>query len=249
MASNMLFLKSDKTHLLVMASATQHRLYENYEVELDTGLETILPQNHKRLLVSEFSSNFKCNEHIKDNELSLHRQLTTKINSLQKISYAASFSTRRIIANGIVISRIIYAIKLWGGANDYLLKILQVLQNRAARFVTKLDIYTSQRVLLFQCGWMSVKQLAAYHSLVLVYKTKTEQKPVFLSESLSKPFQIRTRAASTGVLVDNLKTTSVISKFSFMSISTKLWNTLPSQIRYSRKSPEVQVQAENLGQG
>ena len=74
---------------------------------------------------------------------------------------------------------------------------------------------------------MSVKQLAAYHSLVLVYKTKTEQKPVFLAESLSKPFQIRTRAASTGALVDNLKTTSDISKFSFMSISTKL----PPQIR------------------
>ena len=59
MASNMLVLKSDKTHLLVMASATQHRLYDNYEVELITGLETILPQNHKRLLGSEFSSNFK----------------------------------------------------------------------------------------------------------------------------------------------------------------------------------------------
>ena len=231
MASNRLVLNSDKTHLLVMASTTQHRLYDNYEVELDTGLETILPQNHERLLGCEISSNFKWNEHIKDNELSLHRQLTSRINALQKISYAASFSTRKMIANGIVISRIIYAIQLWGGANDYLLKILQVLQNRAARFVTRLDIYTSQRVLLLQCGWMSVKQLAAYHSLVLVYKTKTEQKPVFLAESLSKPFQIRTRAASTGALVDNLKTTSEISKLSFISISTKLWNTLPPQIR------------------
>ena len=80
--------------------------------------------------------------------------------------------------------------------------------------------------------------------LVLVYKTKTEQKPVFLSESLSKPFQIRTRAASTGVLVDNLKTTNVISKFSYETMEHP---TTTDQV--SRKSPEVQIQAENLGQG
>ena len=102
--------------------------------------------------------------------------------------------------------------------------------------MTKLDIFTSQRVLLLQCGWMSVKQLAAYHSLVQVYKTKHEKKPVFLSKSISKSFLQNTRAASTGALVDNQKTKSDISKYSFISISTKLWNQLPPQIR----------QAENL---
>ena len=46
MAANKLVLNIEKTHLLVMASATQHRLHGNYGVELDTGNEIILPEEH-----------------------------------------------------------------------------------------------------------------------------------------------------------------------------------------------------------
>ena len=42
MAAKKLVLNSDKTHLLVMASSTQHRLHGNYRVQLDTGAEIIL---------------------------------------------------------------------------------------------------------------------------------------------------------------------------------------------------------------
>ena len=136
-----------------------------------------------------------------------------------------------MIANGIVISRIIYVIQLWGGTKDYLLQMLQVLQNKAARFVTKCDVFTSQKKLLLQCGWMSIKQLVEYHSLVLVYKTKSEQKPVFLHETLSKSFSYRTRASSTGSILLNQPSTGDISKESFVYKSTRMWNSLPPHIR------------------
>ena len=141
-----------------------------------------------------------------------------------------------MIANGIVISRIIYAIQLWSGTSDYLIKMLQVLQNKAARFVTKLDIFTSQKTLLLQCGWLSVRQLGEFHSLVQIFKTKQEQKPVFLHNILSKTFNYRTRAASTGSLVLNQAITGDISRDSFLAKSTRRWNTLPPHIK----------QAENL---
>jgi hypothetical protein len=118
-----------------------------------------------------------------------------------------------------------------GGTTEYLLKMLQVLQNKAARFVTKLDIFTSQKTLLLQCGWLSVKQLAEYHSLVLVFKTKMEQKTVFLSKIVSRTFNCRTRASSTGSLVMNQKISGDISRDAFISKSTRMWNTLPPQIK------------------
>jgi hypothetical protein len=245
MAANKLVLNSEKTHLLVMASRTQHRLHGNYGVELDTGNEIILPQEHERLLGCEISNDFTWKEHIQDNEYSLQRQITSRINALKKISYSASFQTRKMIANGVVISRIIYVISLWGGTNDYLLKMLQVLQNRAARFVTKKDIFTSQKQLLLECGWMSVRQLAAFHSLVQVYKTLCSQKPVTLHNTLSKSFSYRTRAASTGALVDNIKSTSEISKQSFLVCSTKLWNELPPLVRQARNIRQFKLQLKN----
>ena len=157
MASNRLVLNSDKTHLLVMASERNHKSHGNFGVILDTGTETILPQSHEKMLGCNISSNFSWNHHLRDDEYSLNRQLTSRINPLRKISYSASFATRKMIANGIVLSRIIYVIQIWGGTHDYLLKMLQILQNKAARFVTNLDIFTSQAKLLQQCGWLSVK--------------------------------------------------------------------------------------------
>ena len=116
--------------------------------------------------------------------------------------------------------------------------MLQALQNKAARFVTQNDIFTSQKQLLLQRGWMSVRQLVVYHDMVQIFKTMTEQKTVSLHKSLSKSFTHRTRAASTGGLVDNYRTTRDITKESFLVRSTKSWNLLPPETR----------QAENLQQ-
>ena len=245
MAANKLVLNTDKTHLLVMASERQHRLYGNYGVELDTGNEIILPEEHDRLLGCQIKCNFRWVEHLLNNEASLQRQITSRINALKKISYAATFKTRKMVANGVIMSRIIYAIQLWGGASDFLLNILQVLQNRAARIVTRKCIYTSQKELLKQCGWLNVRQLVFLHDMVLVYKTLREKKPVSLYKSLSKSFTYRTRAASTGALVDNYRTTKDLTKGSFLIRATKAWNTLPPEVRVARSLPVFKSMLKN----
>ena len=67
-----------------------------------------------------------------------------------------------MIANGIFMSRLIFVIPLWGGGCEkYLIKALQVVHNKAAKFVTKSGRYTSVKQLLTQCGWLSVSQLTA----------------------------------------------------------------------------------------
>ena len=198
-------------------------------------LELCSTQGAKQFCLS-ISSNLQWNQHLRDDEFSLNRQLTSRINALKKISHSASFATRKMITNGIIIYRLIYVIQLWGGASEYLLKILQVLQNKAARFVTKLDIFTSQEKLLKQCGWLSVKLLVDFHSLVMLFKTKVVQKPAFLHKTLRKTFNYRTRAASSGSIVFNYSISGDIAKSAFICRSTKLWNTLPTHVK----------QAENI---
>ena len=231
MASNRLVLNSDKTHLLVMASKLKHKKHGDYGVFLDTGNELILPKDHEKLLGCHISSDFTWNEHLENNEFSLQRQITSRINALRKIGHSASFETRKMVANGIVISRIIYVIQVWGGTKEYLIKMLQVLQNKAARFVTKLDIFTSQKTLLLQCGWLSVKQLVEYHSLVMIFKAKSDKKPVFMEKAISKTFQYRTRASTSGCILENEKISSDISKESFLIKSTRMWNRLPPHVK------------------
>ena len=90
-----------------------------------------------------------------------------------------------MIANGIFISKLIYLMPVWLGCDKYLVDTLQVCQNKAARLVTRLGRFTPTKVLLQQCGWLSVKQLMVYHSLVLLHQVFRNQKPDYLFKKIT----------------------------------------------------------------
>ena len=184
MSQNKLVLNGDKTHLLVMASLSKHRKHQNFGITLDTGSEEIEPISSEKLLGAKLSNNFTWNLHIRDDDHSMFRTLTCKINALYKISLVTSFKTRKMVASGLILSTLNYIIQVYGGCSGYLLKMLQVLQNKAARIVTKLPWMTPTSVLLTQCGWLSVLQLIKYHSLVLMFKVKKDKRPHYLYEKI-----------------------------------------------------------------
>ena len=141
-----------------------------------------------------------------------------------------------MLGNGLVISSLIHMIQVWGGTNSYLINILQVLQNRAARLVTKLGWGTSTKVLLDQCGWLSVKQLVEYHSLILVYKIKSKRKPEYLYNKLSVPFTSNTRQSVGNTLENKIKESRIeyeLNRTSFIPRTILSWNKIPSNIRLS----------------
>ena len=99
------------------------------------------------------------------------------------------------------MSKLIYLMPVWMGCEEYLVNALQVCQNKAARTVTRLDRFTSTKVLLLQCGWLSVRQLMLYHSLVLLYKTMKYKKPEYLYQKVTSGYhKPRTRQAAAATL-------------------------------------------------
>ena len=104
-------------------------------------------------------------------------QLRRGRNKRRRRRWVRSFKNRKLIANGIFLSKLSYLIALWGGCNLNLLSSLQTLQNKAARIVTKLDWATPTSVLLTQCGWLSVHQLVVYHSVVMVFNVLQTKQP------------------------------------------------------------------------
>ena len=108
------------------------------------------------------------------------------MNGLKKVSVNASFSTRLMIANGVVMSKLAYLITLWGGAQQYLLDAIQVQQLAAARVVCGYGCYRwSRRKLLDKVGWLSVRQLILYHTVIQAHKTLITGVPKPLYQSLS----------------------------------------------------------------
>ena len=242
MAMNKLFLNSDKTHLLVITSAQQHAKHNNFGIQLNTGSETIQPSNDERLLGAQVSNNFTWNSHIVDNDKSMIKMITSRINALMKVSWSADFMTRKMIGNAIVMSRIVYLVQVYGNASEYLLKGLQILQNKAARVVTRLPWGTETGLLLNQVGWLSVRQLVAFHSLILVFKIKTENKPAALKLRFRDNFVYRTRQATSNELVRCETPRTETSKKAFVCSSTIMWNTLPPQLRKTEKLEKFKLE-------
>ena len=115
--------------------------------------------------------------------------------------------------------------------------MLQVAQNNAARYITKSSWYTSKTELMDKCNWLSVKQLAAYHSLVVTYKTMLSQQPRYLYEKFSSPYPCNTRLSTTNsIRIDgsfNADLSVAVSSFRWRASS--LYNTLPASLRAETK--------------
>ena len=158
-------------------------------------------------------------------------QITSRLNALKKVSRISNFKTRKMIANGIVISKFIYLVQIWGGTSEFLISLLQKLQNQAARLVTKLDWRTPVSTLLRQCGWLSIQQLYAYHSLVQILKVKSEKRPEYINEKFSKGFGHHTRLSSNNCIRIQNHISSDLGKQNFTYKAALLWNKLPPNIK------------------
>ena len=197
MNSNKLVINADKTHLMVMG--TKRMAAMRREVSIQAGTFKISPTESETLLGGKLHQSMQWNEHIRDGESSLMRQLTTRINGLKKISVNATFQTRLMVANGAVMSKMAYLITLWGGAQLYLLKSLQVQQLTAARTVCGYFSYGwSKRKLLGRVGWLSVRQLIQFHTILQAHKTIKTGQPRPMFHSISTDHPRNTRSAASG---------------------------------------------------
>ena len=89
--------------------------------------------------------------------------------------------------------KVCYLVQLWGGCEGYLLHSLQVQLNKAARHVTGMSHFTPTRRLMKKCGWLTVKQLAKYHTIIMVHKTLMTNKPMYMNSRLRTEHSYRTR--------------------------------------------------------
>ena len=227
MGDNKLVINDDKTHLLVMGAGGAKVQAARSEVRIDTGTVMVTPVETEKLLGLNIHQSLKWREHIITNKKSMTKTLTTRLNALKKLSVNASFKTRLMVANSCFMSIIIYMISVWGGTEDYVVKAVQVMQNKAARCVTKLGWFTPTGRLLLQCNWLSINQLIFFHTALQIWRVSKTKCPVYIDTKLQLS---NTRSSAQGNLRVPVVERSVSSK-SFMVKSAVIWNQIPPEIR------------------
>ena len=132
------------------------------------------------------------------------------------------------------MTKLTYLIQVWGGCDSYLLKSLQIVQNKVARVVTRKSWSTPVKVLLSECGWLSVTQLATFHTVLLVFKVLQTGSPAALAGMFSTEYECATRQASQGFIKPSskkkvAKSGLVASSFRYRALNQ--FNLLPAEIR------------------
>ena len=182
-----------------------------------------------------------------DNFPGLFTQLSQRVGMLQKLVRIVPRSKFIMLSQGIFTSKVLYCLQVfgnvWGFGYDessrksfgFTLedsRRLQVLQNKVCRMKTGLGYDKSTKELLAASRDMSIHQLTAYHTLVMVKKIKTNRKPEYLDRRL--PFitfeedAVRPRRQQNKIYVQQ---TLNISRAGFIYRGSLLWNQLPDQLR------------------
>ena len=227
MNSNKLVINPDKTHLMVMAN--QKDTAKRKEVTMMAGGYIIKPSESEKLLGGQLHQSLHWKLHIRDHKGSLINQLGSRLNGLKKVCVNASFDTKLMVANGVVMSKLAYLITLWGGAQQYLLNAVQVQQLAAARAVCGFGCWRwSKRKLLDKMGWLSVKQLVFYHTVLQVHKTLKTGMPKPLHQSLTGAYPRHTRRAASGQIRHDENFSSQ-STFKYRAMQS--YNSVPVSVR------------------
>ena len=256
LTANKLKVNDDKTHLLVMSTRQKRQHRDTSSITITTPTAIITPSKVERLLGAQVHHDMHWKEHLLDNDDSLLTSLVKRSSAIKKISRTASFKTRKMIANGIYMSKLIYLMPVWMGCEDYLANALQVNMNKVARLVTRLDIYTPTSVLMQQCGWLTVRQLMAYHSLMLLHKTLKNQTPTYLFQKVTSSFeQYNTRQAAdyeaalaeAGVMeqagVEECELE--LTRNSWCWTSVRWYNRLPPNLRAENKAGKFKTRLKD----
>ncbi len=138
------------------------------------------------------------------------------------------------LVHAFMTSRLDYCNALLGGCPASSINKLQVVQNAAARVLTRSRKYDHITPILQSLHWLPIKYRISYKILLLTYKALNGLAPAYLTSLLSHYNPSRSlRSQNSGLLVVPRIAKSTKGGRAFSYLAPKLWNSLPDNVRGS----------------
>ncbi len=126
-----------------------------------------------------------------DNNLSFYRHISSickteffYLKNISKLRPMLSISKAEIFINAFMTSRLDYCNALLGGCSARLINKLRMVQNAAARVLTKTRNYDHISPVLSTLHWLPIRHLIDFKILLITYKDLNGLAPRYLSELL-----------------------------------------------------------------
>jgi hypothetical protein len=183
---------------------------------------------------------------LEDHVKNVCRVCNYHIKGLRSLRTSLDSSTAETIGRSIVMSRLDYCNSLLIGTSRRNIHRLQMVQNNLARVVSGVNFRENVHQVLTALHWLPVEQRIKFKVNVLVFKSRINCLPDYLSKDLtlySSVRPIRSGLQNTYV-VPRVK--NEIAKHSFSYAGPKQWNDLPDSIRSISSLPVFKKQLKTF---
>uniref|UniRef100_A0A669D7L0 Reverse transcriptase domain-containing protein n=1 Tax=Oreochromis niloticus TaxID=8128 RepID=A0A669D7L0_ORENI len=223
MAENFLQLNENKTEVLLCAPDRHIPSIINALGPLSTFVKPSV-----RNLGIILDPALTLDSHVK----SLVRSCFYHLRNISKLSSIISYTELEIVIHAFISSRLDYCNSLFTCLNKGSLERLQIVQNAAARLLTKASKYSHITPLLMQLHWLPVEFRVHFKILVLTFKALQQQAPSYIIELLQPYAPSRSlRSSSQGLLVIPYMRLKTRGDRAFATVAARLWNSLPQDLR------------------
>ena len=224
-ARNSLSLNDNKTEIIHFTSKF---LSDSFLVNIDVGEDRLQPISQARNLGVIFDQHLTMREHIKY----MCRAAMAAIRCIGQIRSFLSKQATTVLIHAFVTSRLDSCNSLLSGLPRTDIQRLQMIQNTAARLVTRTPRFQSISPILKSLHWLPVEKRIMFKLCLLTFKALQGTAPAYLSNLLSDYNPNRTLRSSSQSLLKTPKiNTEYYGSRSFSYAAPTLWNNLPFNIR------------------
>ena len=225
--SNKLTINTSKTTLIEMILPQRRTVTDGHAPTLETtddnGEDKIVEASTEALLLGgTFHQTTSWKAHVDSGEEAILPKLRKKLGMLRYIGKNMKMKGKMMLANGYILSRVIYLLPLWGGTDKKYRQKIQVVLNDTARWVCGHGKRTRKIKLMRLCRWLDLEELTELHSILTLWKIIRMNVP----RNLSRKFVINENDIIS-VPEPRLRNTMV----NFKHRTTMQWNALPARIR------------------
>ena len=188
-------------------------------------MKTITDKNDLRLLGTNLQQNIIWNNHL---EKAIFPSVRRQFGTLKTVSKMLPMESKKILAERLLISKMLYVISQWGGTGTSQITTAQRLLNKMARWISGMGRKTKTMDLLRKLGWLSMKEQIRLHSIVQMWKIINLNKP--------EPIREKIQVTDTNDIIIH-PTRLQFSQNIFTNRAAHDWNQMPQDLKLNKNLP------------